>query len=152
MATTSPPPDDSGHKGWLLVGVIGVLALVGGLTYWAASGNNKPDDCEAVSPALIDDIESGLTVVGGWLSEGVSIRSTDFERVWFVAGDIAGPGIEEGSEVGVWATYSDPEGPAEGSIYSVNSKAMEFSDWGPGPGLSMSDGGAAEAEDCLDYV
>jgi hypothetical protein len=102
--------------------------------------------CNPASAALLSRIEQGLTVYGGGsLANGQTVKSRDFESVYFVAADIQGEGVE----VGVWATNSL----TSGLTYSVNALAKEFSDWGDGGAtdarLSMSDDGAAEAEACV---
>jgi hypothetical protein len=110
--------------------------------------------CEPVSRELLDAIASGLTVTGGGtLSDGAAVKSNDFEKVWFVAAEIDGPGIEGSGDIGVWSTNGDPSGPPSGLIFAVDAVGNEFSDWGDGSStdaqLSMSDDGATEAEACL---
>ena len=93
---------------------------------------------------MLSAIEQGLTVTGGGsLSNGQVVRSDDFENVYFVAAQIEGEGMED--SVGVWAT-NDPGG--DGTIFSAEGFAREFSDWGDGPGFSPSDDGLDEARDC----
>jgi hypothetical protein len=52
--------------------------------------------------------------------------------------------------VATWATNTLEPG---GLIYSIDSLAEEFSDWGPGDrtqtSLTMSDDGAALSQDCV---
>lgn len=110
--------------------------------------------CESVSPTTLEAIASGLTVTGGGtLRDGQAVRSEDFERVWFVAAEIDGSGIEGDGEVGVWATNGDPASGEVGSIFAVDTYAQESSDWGPGDQtddeLTMADDGAQEAQDCV---
>ena len=90
-----------------------------------------------------------MTVVGeGRLSNGSIVRSSNFSNVWFLAADIQGPGMD-GREMGVWAT-NEPGG--GGTLFSVNSFAKTFSEWGDGgrttANLSMADDGAREAWNC----
>jgi hypothetical protein len=110
--------------------------------------------CETVTNTVLGQIAEGLTVTGGGsLRDGSAVRSGDYERVWFIAAEIDGTGIEGDGEVGVWASNTDPSTTNVLDvhlIYAVNSVAQEFSDWGADadPGLSMGDDGAADAEAC----
>ncbi len=78
------------------------------------------------------------------------MRSNDYRKVWFVSGDLEGSGLE-GEQIATWATNSlDPQQPA--GFASVNSLALEFSNWANGPNtdaqLSMNDDGAEESQEC----
>ncbi len=85
--------------------------------------------CERASRELLDAIGTGLEVGGGGeLRRGYIVRSGDFEKVYMVAADIQGPGLEGGDDIGVWATNSKQAG--GGIIMAVNGVAQEFSDWG----------------------
>ena len=79
------------------------------------------------------------------MSNAYIVQSGDFENVYFVAAQIEGEGM--GGTVGVWAT-NGPNG--DGSIFSADAVAAEFSEWGGGPGFSPSDDGLAEASDCAE--
>jgi hypothetical protein len=112
----------------------------------SASAEQPSSRCEPASAALVSAIEAGLTVTGGGsLSNAFIVRSGDFENVYFVAAQIEGEGM--GGAVGVWAT-NGPNG--DGSIFSADAFAAEFSDWGDGPGFNLSDDGLAEARDCAE--
>jgi hypothetical protein len=90
-------------------------------------------------------IASGLTVTGGGrLGKAAAVRSNDFKKMWFVAAVIEGPSMD--GDVGVWATNDLGGG---GMVFSASGFAKEFSDWGPGPGFSVSDDGASEAMTCV---
>jgi hypothetical protein len=110
--------------------------------------------CERASDVLLGAIETGLTVTaGGSLRSGFGVRSDDFERVWFVAAEIDGPGMEDAGDVGVWATNTAPDvqNAADiGLIFAVDGFAQEFSDWGADAPeqFSMEDDGAEEARAC----
>jgi hypothetical protein len=77
------------------------------------------------------------------------VRSGDYEKAYFVAADIEGPGLD-GRQVGVWVTDDLGSG---GLTYSVNDVAKEFSVWGDGgktdAQFSMVDSGARAAETCV---
>lgn len=126
------------------------LALA--LSVLATGCTGASERCEPVSPTYLAGIEEGLMVTGdGSLRNGQAVRSEDYERVWFVAAEIDGSGIEGNDVVGVWATNGDPSASEFGLIFAVDAFAREFSDWGTGEdlGLSMSDDGASEAEACV---
>lgn len=84
--------------------VVGVLAII---TAGCASPTAPPaadtSRCLGVGAALVDAIETGLTLDGGSLGRAAAVRSNDFDKVWFVAAQITGPGV---NDVGVWATNS----------------------------------------------
>lgn len=107
-------------------------------------GGPQSSRCDRASSALVSAIESGLTVGGGGsLSNAYIVKSGDFDNVYFVAAQIGGEGMSDA--VGVWAT-NGPNG--DGSIFSANAMAAEFSDWGGGPGFTPSDDGLSVARDC----
>jgi hypothetical protein len=151
-----------------------VLAAVVGMLALAACGGNddnepqaKPAEttvaptttappttvasrCEKVSRALLDGIAEGLTVTGGGsLRNGYAVKSNDFSKVYMVAADIQGAGMEGTGEVGVWATNSLELG---GLIFAVDSFAKQFSDWGHGDetdaNITPSSDGVSEAKEC----
>lgn len=149
-----PPPPKRAVPFWLIIAVVLIgLVWIGGRMA-GESGGDDGNRCEPVSRALLDGIETGLTVSGGGsLSSGQAVRSDDFEQVWFVAAEIDGPGLEGDGDIGLWATNSVPGGSPEGLIFAVDAIAREFSDWGAGGAtdaqLSTGDDGASEAVDCL---
>lgn len=129
-----------------VVGYIG--AVIGDNSRMSGSTSSR---CEPVAIEVVSAIETGLTVGGGGsLTNAQAVRSDDFERVYFVAADLQGAGMNGSGPVGLWATNQiDAEG---GLIFAVNSMAKEFSDWGHGDTsdarITDSDDGAEEAVDC----
>ena len=108
--------------------------------------------CERASRRLLQAIATGLEVNGGGkLSRGYVVRSKDFSKVFMVAAEIDGPGMEGRGEVGVWATNSKR---AEGLIMAVDGLAKEFSDWGDADetdaAIDQSAHGVQEAKDCAE--
>lgn len=106
--------------------------------------------CERVSSAVLNAIAEGLTVSGsGTLRNGYAVKSKDFSRVYMVAADIQGVGMEGEGEVGVWATNSLD---GTGLIFAVDGLAKEFSDWGHGDetdaNITQSSDGVSEAKEC----
>ena len=71
------------------------------------------------------------------------VKSNDYEKVYFVATRLSGPGISDDC-IGVWAISGDKNDP--GMIFSVNGIAKEFSDYPSGSkttaNITMSDDGA----------
>lgn len=141
------------RRGFLIVAALVVVLLLAMLGMFTPSdeqpgdaGGEEPQSsrCDRASAAVVSAIESGLTVTGGGsLSNAFIVRSDDFESVYFVAAQIEGEGLSD--TVGVWAR-NDPQG--GGAIFSAEALAVEFSDWGEGPGFSSSDDGLSEARDC----
>jgi hypothetical protein len=115
------------------------------------STNTRPATlCTSASRTLLDRIEAGLTVQGGGsLPKGVTMRSSDFESVYFVAAEIDGPGMDGPGEIGLWATNRLDSG----LTIAVDAIAVEFSDWPAGASLSSPisqfDDGGQEALRCL---
>lgn len=109
--------------------------------------------CEKASRKLLDAISTGLEVSGGGgrLSSGHIVKSADFEKVYMVAAEIDGPGLEDKGDVGVWATNSKS---ANGMVFAVDAVAQEFSDWGDGDKIDAqidrSSHGVAEAKECAE--
>jgi hypothetical protein len=106
--------------------------------------------CEKVSSAVLNAIAEGLTVTGGGtLRGGYAVKSKDFSKVYMVAADIQGTGMESTGEIGVWATNSLD---GTGLIFAVDGLAKEFSDWGHGDttdaNITLSSDGVAEAKEC----
>ena len=107
--------------------------------------------CEKVSNAVLNAIAKGLTVTGGGtLRNGYAVKSDDFSKVYMVAADIQGVGMEGDNEIGVWATNSLD---GTGLIFAVDGVAKEFSDWGHGDttdaNITQSSDGVSEAEECV---
>jgi hypothetical protein len=106
--------------------------------------------CERVSSAVLNAIAEGLTVSGsGTLRNGYAVKSKDFSKVYMVAADIQGVGMEGEGEVAVWATNSVD---GTGLIFAVDGLAKEFSDWGHGDetdaNITQSSDGVSEAKEC----
>lgn len=108
--------------------------------------------CESVPADIVAGIESGLTVAGGASLRGAkAVRSQDYQKVWFVAADIQGDGMEGNSQIAVWATNSIASAGA-GMIFAADGLAKEFSEWGAagiGDQFSVTDEGVAEAKECV---
>lgn len=112
-----------------------------------------PSRCESVPASMVDVISEGLTVQGGGsISNAAAVRSEDFERLYFIAAEIEGPGLEGAGDIGVWAS-NRLEGGA-GMLFSVDHIAREFSVYGSGgrtdASITMVDDGARAAVDCLE--
>lgn len=106
--------------------------------------------CVPAPEPLVAAISDGLDIAGGGSIEHVqAVKSDDFEQAWFIAGDLQGASLNQAGPIAVWVTN---EIDGTGMIYSVNSFATEFSQWGDGgttdAEFSMTDDGANEAEDC----
>jgi hypothetical protein len=116
----------------------------------ATTAQTEPSRCEKVSSAVLNAIAEGLTVSGsGTLRNGYAVKSKDFSKVYMVAADIQGTGMEGNSEIGVWATNSLD---GTGLIFAVDGFAKEFSDWGHGDttdaNIRPSSDGISEAKEC----
>lgn len=123
-----------------------VLALL------AVTSASAQDRCQSVPDGKLQDIESGLTVDGeGSITDGAAVRSDAFERLYFIAAEFDGPGLEGSGDVGVWASNRLQGG--QGVLMSVSEIAVEFSVFRDGgktdARVEMADDGAQDAVQCL---
>lgn len=115
-------------------------------------------DCLHVHPVLLESIGDGIKkktkakIVG----HGFAVRSDDYKKVWMVAAELDGPGLEGDGDIAVWGTNEDPtKASSSGLILQANGMAEQFSVWGaaaqPGSSadLNPTDHGVAEAAECL---
>jgi hypothetical protein len=146
-------PRGRGRWPWVLGGVVLVaLFVVALLTQVPQSESDvRSIRCTFVSGVFVTELESALTVSGGGsLRAAYAVRSNDFEKVWFIAAEIQGLGMEGDDEVAIWATNIPPgSGTPSGMIFAVNGFAEEFSVWPTGSDISGSDDGASEARGCV---
>lgn len=147
----------------IIVGVVlglALLVVVGGegdeeTVSTDTNGDNQQQEqvssrCEDVSRDMVESMESGLTG-NVTLSEAAAVKSDDFNKAWFIAAEIDGPGLEGKGDVGVW--MSNSLDPGSGVTMAVDAVAQEFSDWPDADktdaGASMAHDGARESRDCL---
>jgi hypothetical protein len=92
---------------------------------------------------ISSSLDSGLSIRGAR-----AVRSTAFKRVWLIAADLQGAGLEADNDFATWASNGLDTG--NGLIYSADSTAEEFSDLGPLPGGSaVGLDGYGEAQNCV---
>jgi hypothetical protein len=118
----------------------------------SGSQGGKTASCRRAPQKVLNRIEAGLEVDGGGkLRNGYAVRSGDFKKVYMVAADIQGPGLEGNDDIGVWAVTFLGNG---GLTYAVDNVAQEFSDWGDGDqtdaAITASDDGVDEARSCAE--
>ena len=128
------------------------MVLVTSCTEGEAQPDTQAAVCLDVPSELVDGIATGLTVSGeGMLTHAQAVRSQDYQRIFFVAAEINGPGLSGNGDIGLWVTNSLEAG--GGLIFAVDAMANEFSDWGDGrttsSAFSLSDHGAREAMECV---
>lgn len=105
--------------------------------------------CEPVPDQILQNLAVGLVDRDTSLRAGQAVRSRDHPKMWFVAADLQGPGLEGENEIGIWATNSiDPNNP-QGFI-GAEATAREFTDWDTGGDnpFSINDDGIALSEEC----
>ena len=114
---------------------------------------NKSSRCVPASNKQMEAIRMGIKGISEQndIKTAWTVKSSDYENAWFVAANIYGPGMEDGTGPGLWIISGDPENPSSGA-FSVDGFAKEFSDRGTGETLglnfSMFDDGAQEALFC----
>jgi hypothetical protein len=127
--------------------ILAVVLVAGCGSGGGGGGGADTTRCSPAPSTLLAAISQGLTVSGGGLGAGYVVKSNDFSKVWMVAAEINGPGMEGAGDIGVWAT-NDPSG--GGMIFAVDGMAKEFSDWADGSTtdakLSLSDDGVSAAK------
>jgi len=111
--------------------------------------------CLDVPKDMVDAIATGLTVDGGGSLDATTaqaVRSGDFQKVYFIAAAIHGPGMGDHS-IGIWASNSLE--PGKGLIMAVGGFAHQFSDWGPGETtdakVNQLNDGAQDSAKCVRY-
>lgn len=123
-----------------LVLVASVLLLAG-----CSGGTKAPSArCQPVSDAraaLILGGEDGIYPV-----KAGAVKSTEHKDAYYIAIRFAGPGIEDGKTVGVWASAGGIE---SGNVVSVDAVAEGFSGILKDANFSTTDDGADEARTCV---
>lgn len=129
--------------------VLSLLAMACG----TSTTSNPSDRCVLASELQMQYLDNGIKQIqqSNGVLQGYAVRSGDYERVWFVAAEITGPGIEPKTVIGLWAMSGELDFPT--TVFSVDGFANEFSYWSDGrkaaPKLSMFDDGAQEALSCV---
>jgi hypothetical protein len=108
--------------------------------------------CTNVPQALVNTIGSRLTL-HETLTNAQAVKSADRKRVWFISGEIDGPGLDRKGDIGTWAKVG-PLAVDGGLILSIDSVfAQQLSAWPRGDAtyayVTMDDDGAQESHDCV---
>ncbi len=131
-----------------------VAASIMILAACSGAGSTDLSRCVTVSPAFVAALTDSLDVTGGGSLRGTrAVRSRDFERLWFVAADIHGPGLEGSGPIAVWVANIEPTSATpSGSVFAADAQARAFSDWASAPSsmaVSSRDDGFGEAKACV---
>jgi hypothetical protein len=112
--------------------------------------NETKNRCENAPEFIVQRLEYGLNTDGVTLRDVKTVKSNDFESVYFISADLQGPGLEGENDI---ATFSTNKLDSSGLIFSVDNIAEEFFDWPLGSttdaNITMSDDGAQESKDCV---
>ncbi len=112
-----------------------------------ASTAPKATACQPVPQAMRDKIGAVLNG-GAKVASAAAVRSADYERAYFVAVTLKGPGIEDADP----AVFATNRLDGSGLVYAVGGMAHQFSDMGHGEDtaakFSISSDGYSEAEAC----
>jgi hypothetical protein len=130
--------------------VLLALIVAGCSNSGGGGGTTSSNRCRVAPAALVSAISSGLTITGGGsLRNAKAVKSTAFEKVWFVSANLEGSGLEGADDIATWAT-NDLAG--AGSIFAVDAVANEFSEWADGrttdARFSLSGDGVQASRDC----
>lgn len=112
-----------------------------GATTTAAAGC-EPASGDLTAP-LAGSLDEGIRLTNAFL-----VQSTQHDGIFFVSGEIEGPGYEAAGDVATWASTSRFGGDL---VYAVDDLANELSSLRDGrevAGLSMEDDGVAESRAC----
>jgi hypothetical protein len=115
--------------------------------------NNSAKDlsrCLNVPANIVANINEGFNTEGLSIQKAKAVKSKDFGSVYFISGDIQGPGLEGNDEI---ATFATNKLDSPGIYLSVDNIAKEFSVF---PDASttdakatMKDDGALLSRDCI---
>jgi hypothetical protein len=125
-----------------------MLLFLGG-----CSEEKMSERCQPASEKQIERIRLAIQddTPGNNITNLYAVKSSDFEKVFMVGGNITGDGIKPGEAIGVWAFGGDLDNPS--GIFSVNHMAQEFSVYGLGSTttylITMSSDGAEEVKECV---
>lgn len=113
------------------------------------ASDDRGPRCIDVDQSTIDTLMAGIEDPSGMSLVAVqAVKSSDFEKIYFVAGNLLGPGMGDG-EIVVLAT-NDVTAPT--IAMSINTMAQEFFVWPDGDStdarITMDDDGAKHAESC----
>lgn len=111
----------------------------------AHSTTSTAGSCRTVPSAVITAIQVGMNH-GARLRAVRAVRSADFRSVYLVSADLQGPGLGGNSQIATFALNRLRIGTL---IFSANSVAKRFSDWGGGPGFSSADDGFRQSQRCV---
>jgi hypothetical protein len=118
----------------------------GGAQTPAATTEAAKPKCDPAPQALIDGIMTGAqSGTGAKAIRGVTWKSPDFSKVWFVGVRFSATGV--GDQTMVFATNSLTRG--GGLIMAVDGFAQQFTDWGKAQDINAADRGVDIVKDCL---
>jgi len=108
-------------------------------------------ECLSVPDVIVDRLNSGLNINGGGSIRNLkAVKSTDFESIYFISGDLQGAGLEGSGDI---ATFATNKLDYTGLTLSVDTVAVEFSDWPDvsttNLGVSRSNKGYSESRKCV---
>lgn len=114
--------------------------------------------CLAVPDVIVTRLNDGLNMSGGSIKNLSAVKSTDFSSVYFISGELDGPGLEREGDI---ATFMTNKLDYDGATFSADAIATEFSDWpditktnvladgGVSLGALMSSDGFKESRECV---
>jgi hypothetical protein len=122
------------------------------VTIPASMQRSRPSRCRHVPQALVTRIARRLTAQET-LRNARAVKSGDLTGVWFISGEIDGPGLGKRGDIGTWAKVG-PLATSGGLILAVDTVfAQELSGWPGGDAtyvdLTMDTDGAQKSHDCV---
>lgn len=113
--------------------------------------------CLEVPDVMVTRLNDGLNIRGGSIKNLSAVKSDDFSSVYFISGELDGPGLEREGDV---ATFMTNKLDSTGMTFSADAVATEFSDWpnitstnllgeGVSLGVLMASDGFRESQDCV---
>ena len=142
----------------LKVGVVVFLVLAALFVIFSDSDPSpkltvvKSDRCLAVSQETLSWIEEGLIYDDLSLENAQSVKSKDFQSVYFVSARMVGDGLS-GDEIATFATINID---STGLVLAVSGHAKEFTNWFHGDReggqyhVTLSNDGARESRECIE--
>lgn len=147
-----------------LVGVILLVVFIFNVSEEISGGSQVVTSEEEVSRCtqapdfLVQRLNEGLNINGGGsIVDVYVVKSSDFDSIYFVSGELQGAGLEVKGDI---ATFLTNRLDATGATFSADNIATEFSDWpnittttllGEGftVGMLMSSDGFQESQKCV---
>lgn len=98
----------------------------------APEASPTPIECHEISQPSLSALAGDITVGNSTLNIN-TIRATEVDGWWFVAGEIDGKGYNKRGDIALWAAEVDPDTETVEEYFAVNDLAIEGSNFETAP-------------------